>query len=324
MTKEELRIVFLGTPDFAVATLDALLSAGYNVVGVITAPDRKGGRGRKKVIESQVKKYAQSKGLPILQPTNLKSPAFREELSALNAELQVVVAFRMLPVVVWDMPPHGTYNLHGSLLPRYRGAAPINWAVMNGDQYTGVTTFKLKHEIDTGSIAFQERIPIHPNDYLDDVHDRMKEVGANLMLKTVEAIRLGTIELVEQDQAGITKAPKIFHEDCKLDFTLDPKVVFDKVRGLSPFPGPWTYFGEQMVKVYRARYAHHQHKIETGQIFTNLRDFLLITCNGGFLFLDEIQFQGKKRMILKDVLNGYKSKESKPPYLRQIESPWLL
>lgn len=322
MKKSDLRIVFLGTPEFAVATLQALLDHDYHIVGVITAPDRKGGRGMKQVIESAVKKFALSRNLNVLQPTNLKSPVFVEELKQLNAHLQIVVAFRMLPVVVWDMPELGTYNLHGSLLPKYRGAAPINWAIMNGDQYTGVTTFKLKHEIDTGSIAFQKTIPIHPGDYLKDVHDRMKKVGASLVIQTVEAICNETLTLKEQDQEGITKAPKIFQEDCQLDFQKGPKALYDKIRGLSPYPVAWTTVGGQKLKIFKARYAHHHHQWEEGSILTNLKDFLIITCNGGYLFLEEMQFQGKRRMDLTDVLNGYKSKESKPPYLQQIATPW--
>ncbi len=322
VNKSDLKIVFLGTPEFAVASLEAILNEGYNVVGVITAPDRKGGRGMKKTIESSVKKYAFSKNLKILQPTNLKNPQFLEELKALGANLQVVVAFRMLPRVVWDMPTLGTYNLHGSLLPKYRGAAPINWAIMNGEQKTGVTTFKLKHEIDTGSIALQAEVPIHPADYLNDVHDRMMVIGANLVTKTIRNLCSGHLILKEQDESGITKAPKIFHDDCLISFDNTPSDIFNKIRGLSPYPAAWMTIGEKKIKIYKAMYSYHQHQSQPGDIITDGKSYLAISCLNGLIFLTEIQPQGKTRMLIKDYLNGLQITERTQPYLRRIQSPW--
>ncbi|MEL6867522.1 MAG: methionyl-tRNA formyltransferase, partial [Bacteroidota bacterium] len=220
-----MRIVFMGTPDFAVPSLKILVENGFNVVGVITATDKLGGRGKKKVIESAVKRYAVAQNIPVLQPKNLKAPEFVEELRALKADLQVVVAFRMLPVVVWDMPPIGTINLHGSLLPKYRGAAPINWAVIKGEQETGVTTFFLKHAIDTGDILLQERMPIGESETAGEVHDRMMHLGAEVVLKSVKAIENGDYQLMAQDDAKVTKAPKIFRETCQVQFDQNTKIV---------------------------------------------------------------------------------------------------
>lgn len=323
MKKEDLRIIFLGTPEFAVATLSALIKKKYKVVGVITAPDRLGGRGRKKIIESAVKQYAKSKNLTILQPKNLKNEEFLDELKALRANLQIVVAFRMLPVSVWEMPEYGTYNLHGSLLPKYRGAAPINWAIMNGEEYTGVTTFKLKHEIDTGSIAFQEKVLIEKDDYLDDVHDKMKELGAQLIIKTIECLSDGTLELREQDASKVSKAPKIYHEDCELNFENNPYNLYNKVRGLSPYPAAWTNFNNRKLKVYRTLYSFHSHHQKSGIWLSNGKDFLAVTCRDGLLFFEEVQVEGKKRLSVDTFLNGLNIKENKIPSLQQIQSPWI-
>ncbi|MEL6122613.1 MAG: methionyl-tRNA formyltransferase, partial [Bacteroidota bacterium] len=260
-----LRIVFLGTPDFAVASLRKLIEHGCQIVGVITAPDRMGGRGRKQVIESPVKKYAQQEGLQILQPKNLKAPSFVEELRSLQADLQIVVAFRMLPVVVWDMPRLGTYNLHGSLLPAYRGAAPINWAVMNGEEQTGVTTFKLKHEIDTGSMAFQRSVPIHKIDNVGDVHDRMMVVGAELIVETVQAIANETIQLREQEESQVSKAPKIYSADCEIDMTIDIQRIYHHIRGLSPYPGAWMQLFGSKTKIFKCTYSYQHHGHPIGQ-----------------------------------------------------------
>ena len=322
LDKKNLRIVFLGTPDFAVATLDALIKNDFNVVGVITAPDRRGGRGMKTKIESAVKKYAQSLNLPILQPTNLKNQEFQSELRALRADIQIVVAFRMLPMAVWDMPPLGTYNLHASLLPKYRGAAPIHWAIIRGESYSGITTFKLKHAIDTGSIALQKRIEIAPGDYLNDVHDRLMTEGADLIIRTLDAVLKSELALIEQNESGVTKAPKIFHDDCKVDFNRDTWSVYNQIRGLSPFPVAWTTFDDQKLKIYRATYAEHRHKLAPGTMLTDKKTYLAIATNDGLIFMNVIQLQGKKKMSVKDFLNGLQIKENNLSFLLRSESPW--
>ena len=322
--KSDLRIVFLGTPDFAVESLRVLLNEGYQIVGVITAPDRLGGRGRNQVIQSDVKKFALEKGLKILQPKNLKNADFQNELKSLEANLQIVVAFRMLPRAVWDMPEFGTYNLHGSLLPAYRGAAPINWAIINGEEFTGVTTFKLKHEIDTGSIAYQERIAIERDENFEAVYNKLKVVGAQLVLKTVKAIDSGSISLNVQDESNVSKAPKIFHEDCFLDFSDSPFNIYNKVRGLSPYPVAWTTFLDKKLKLYSVQYSYHQHNLETGVYFTDKKKFLGVTCNNGLIFFDTIQAEGKRKMGVRDFLNGFDITKSNSPSLLQIQSPWTL
>lgn len=322
VNKKDLRIVFLGTPEFAVASLKALIEDGYNVVGVITAPDRKGGRGMKQVISSAIKKYALSKDLKVMQPTNLKNEVFQQELKSLKADVQVVVAFRMLPQAVWDMPEHGTYNLHGSLLPKYRGAAPINWAIMSGEEYTGVTTFKLKHEIDTGSIAYQEKISIKKNAYLNDVHDNMMEVGAKLVTKTMEALCQGAITLIEQDPNGITKAPKLYHNNCKLEWDQNVEDLYNKVRGLSPYPVAWTKLGERKLKIYKCRYTYHHHQYAIGTYHSDGKSYLSVACKDGLIFLDEVQYEGKKRMPVRDFLNGINLKENKLQLPIEIGQHW--
>lgn len=243
MTKEDLRIVFFGTPEFAVESLRAIDEAGYNIAGVVTMPDKPAGRGHR-MYQSPVKEYAAARGLRLMQPARLKDPAFIDELRSLEADLFVVIAFRMLPEAVWTMPPLGTFNLHGSLLPRYRGAAPINRAVMNGDTETGVTTFFLKHEIDTGDIIDRESISVGPDDTAGDVHDRLMAIGARLTLKTIGDIVAGTLKTIPQDSltAGTepTPAPKIFHDDCRIDWTRTAREIHNHVRGLAPYPGAWT------------------------------------------------------------------------------------
>jgi len=248
----DLRIVFMGTPDFAVPSLEILVENGYQVVGVITATDKWGGRGKKKLLESPVKQAAVQHGIPVLQPKNLKDPEFLEELRALEANLQVIVAFRMLPEVVWGMPELGTFNLHGSLLPKYRGAAPINWAIIRGETETGVTSFFLQQEIDTGDLIFQESMPIHPDDTAGDVHDRMMHLGAKVVLKTVNAISEGSVTTQRQDDAEATSAPKIFSDTCQIDFDQPIQQVHDFVRGLSPYPAAWTTLDEQQLKILKA------------------------------------------------------------------------
>jgi len=297
----------MGTPEFAVASLDILHQAGYNIVGVITAPDKYGGRGRKTLIESDVKKYAQKNNLKILQPTNLKSQKFQEKLKALKADLQVVVAFRMLPVSVWDMPPLGTYNLHGSLLPNYRGAAPINWAIINGETKTGVTSFKLKHAIDTGSILYQKEIPIYPDDNAGSLHDRMKWVGADVIYETVKSISEGNVNLKEQDESSVSHAPKLNTENTQIDFSLPGKKIYDLIRGLSPYPVAWMNLDGKKTKIYRADYEPGAVDTKPGS-YTLDNGLLKIACADGQIVIQELQMSGKRRMSTKEFLNGYELK----------------
>lgn len=301
----DLRIIFMGTPDFAVPSLKILIENGYNVVGVITATDKMGGRGKNKLIESAVKKYAVSKDIPVLQPKNLKSPEFQAELKALNANLQIVVAFRMLPESVWNMPELGTFNLHGSLLPRYRGAAPINWAVINGDTETGVTTFFLKHEIDTGNIIFQERMPIYPDDTAGAVHDRMMELGAKTVLKTVQAIEQEAVEPKPQNDQLASHAPKIFRETCEINFQQPAEKVHDFIRGMSPYPAAWTILDGKQLKILRSTYTEDFHQLEPGTFRSDDKNYIKIACTPGIIQIHELQLQGRKRMSTKDFLNGY-------------------
>ncbi|WP_289644593.1 methionyl-tRNA formyltransferase [Maribacter aestuarii] len=304
---KELRIVFMGTPEFAVGILDAIIGAGHNVVGVITAPDRPAGRG-KKIHESAVKKYAESKQLKILQPTNLKDEGFLKELKALKANLQVVVAFRMLPKVVWQMPEYGTFNLHASLLPEYRGAAPINWAIMNGEKKTGVTTFFIDEKIDTGAIILQEETDIHPNENAGSLHDRLMALGAGIVLKTIERISNGNMETTLQDQKeGLKSAQKIQRDTCRISWALSITDIYNHIRGLSPYPAAWTIlFNEEeqiMVKIYETEMERTEHDMKTGTLVFD-RKTLKVAVSGGYLNLLEIQLQGKRRMAVRDVLNG--------------------
>lgn len=314
MEKKDLRIVYMGTPDFAVESLKALVEGGYNVVGVITMPDKPAGRGHK-IQYSPVKQYALEVGLPLLQPEKLKDELFLAELKDLNADLQIVVAFRMLPEVVWNMPRLGTFNLHASLLPQYRGAAPINWAVINGDTETGITTFFLTHEIDTGRIIKQEKVVIEESDNAGIVHDKLMELGARLVVETVDAILDGSIESFEQsnfysDESVLKAAPKIFKETCLLDWGLSPKQVYDFVRGLSPYPAAWTellYPDGKIVstKVFEVAYRNEHHELALGTIVTDGKNYVDVAVNGGFVSLLEIQQAGKKRMDVKDFLRGF-------------------
>lgn len=308
-----LRIVFMGTPEFAVASLDALIKAGYNIVGVVTAPDKPAGRGMK-MNESAVKKYATEHGLKVLQPEKLRNPDFLEELKSLNADLQVVVAFRMLPEVVWNMPRMGTINLHGSLLPQYRGAAPINWAVMNGETSTGVTTFKLKQEIDTGNLLLQESFPIGEDENAGEVHDRMKDIGAQLLVKTVKGLVEGTLKETPQSplassdgsETELKHAPKIFAETCKIDFSKSVDEVHNLVRGLSPFPGAFTYLDGKMIKILKGKKEITERKPPQGQIESDNKTFLKFPCADGYIHVLEIQLEGKRRMKIEEFLRGYK------------------
>ncbi len=305
-----LRIVFMGTPEFAVASLDALVKAGYNIVAVVTAPDKPAGRGMQ-LQQSAVKKYAVEHGLKILQPEKLKNPEFLEELKSLHADLQIVVAFRMLPEAVWNMPRMGTINLHGSLLPQYRGAAPINWAVINGEKETGVTTFKLKHEIDTGDILLQESFPIGENETVGEVHDKMKETGALLLVKTVKGLAEGTLNETPQSNVSdggrqtLKHAPKIFTETCKIDFTKSVNEVHNLIRGLSPFPGAFTYLDGKMLKIYRSEKEISTPKSLPGQFETDQKTFLKFACANGYVYVKELQLEGKKKMNVGDFLRGY-------------------
>lgn len=310
MNHKELRIVFMGTPEFAVASLDALVKAACNIVGVITAPDKPAGRGMQ-LQQSAVKKYAVEKGLTILQPEKLKNPQFIEELQSLQADLQIVVAFRMLPEVVWNMPPMGTINVHGSLLPQYRGAAPINWAVINGEKETGVTTFKLKHEIDTGDILMQERISIGENESAGEVHDRMKEIGAQLLVRTVQGLAEGFLQEVPQSeisnqQSEIRHAPKIFTETCRIDWTKEVATIHNQIRGLSPFPGAFSQLEGKTLKIYQSTKEEGNVMETPGTVVTDKKTFLKFTCTDGYLNIKELQLEGKKRMLTEDFLRGYR------------------
>ncbi len=300
----------MGTPEFAVPSLQILVENNYPVVGVVTATDKLGGRGKNKVIQSAVKKYALTKNIPVLQPPNLKAPSFQAELQALQADLQVVVAFRMLPRSVWAMPPLGTFNLHGSLLPKYRGAAPINWAIISGEKETGVTTFFLQEEIDTGDIILQEKMSIGDNETAGEVHDRMMKLGAEVVLKTVRLIEAGTFTLHQQDDRVASKAPKIFHETCEIDFRQSTQAVHDFIRGLSPFPGAWTMLEGKELKILRTIRDPSPHQLEPGTMISDNKKLLKIATFDGFVRVNELQLEGRRRMTTVDFLNGYQFPES--------------
>jgi methionyl-tRNA formyltransferase len=301
-----MRIVYLGTPDFAVPSLDILVQNGYDVVGVITAPDKPAGRGNQ-LSQSAVKQYAVSKGLRLLQPEKLKNEEFLTELKSLKADLQIVVAFRMLPEVVWDMPPLGTFNLHGSLLPKYRGAAPINRAIMDGQKETGVTTFFLQHEIDTGNIIFQDTLPIGENETAGELHDRMMVAGAELVLKTVQAIEAGNYPQIPQaDIKDAPKAPKIFREDCRIDWNQPVEHIFNHIRGLSPYPTAWTELNGKTFKIYRAEKVLGTPGNSPGQFSSDNKTYIHVAAKDGYLDLKEIQLEGKKRMSTEEFLRGYR------------------
>lgn len=314
MTKNSLRIIYMGTPEFAVAPLDALIEAGCNVVGVITNPDKPAGRGQK-IQESAVKKYALEKGLPILQPEKFRNEAFLADLKALNADLQVVVAFKMLPEMVWNMPKYGTLNLHASLLPHYRGAAPINWAIMNGDKESGVSTFLLQKEIDTGNVIFQEKVNIEENDNLETLHDNLMEIGSKLVVKTVRAIEANDYpqvpqeDLVREDEI-LKVAPKIFKDDCKINWSSSIESIHNHIRGLSPYPAAWTELSDTnnkkvAVKIYAANKEIESHSHPVGSLLSDKKTHLKVAVDGGFLNLTSIQMAGKKRMEIGDFLRGF-------------------
>ena len=300
-----MRIIFMGTPDFAVPSLEILHNNGYDIVAVITATDKYGGRNGKKLIESAVKKFAQAHNIPVLQPKNLKNPDFVADLRKLKADLQVVVAFRMLPEIVWNMPPHGTLNLHGSLLPQYRGAAPINWAIINGEKESGVTTFKLKHIIDTGDMYFQAKVLIDENMTAGELHDQLMPIGANLVLQTVKAIENGTIQAKEQTGTP-THAPKIFHQTCKIDFDALTEKVHNFIRGLSPYPTAWTTYQDKKLKIFLAEKELVNHDEKPGTVVTDRKSYFKIATQDGYVNLLDLQLQGRKRMKVRDFLNGLK------------------
>ena len=317
MTKEDLKIVFFGTPDFAVESLSRLVDGGYNVVAVVTMPDKPAGRGRQ-LQQSDVKRYAVEHGLPVLQPVSLKDEAFIEELRSFGAQLFIVIAFRMLPEAVWQMPPLGTFNLHASLLPRYRGAAPINWAVMNGDTQTGVTTFSLKHEIDTGDVIQQRSCPIGRHDNVEDVHDRLMAMGADMVLETVDAIINGTVKPIPQDQMLTTgqqptPAPKIFKDTCRIDWTRPAEELYNHIRGLSPYPAAWTVLKDEngnevtTIKVYKTGepepFTGNERPVP-GAILAD-RKTLRVACADGWLQVLSLQQSGKKRMDTDAFLRGF-------------------
>lgn len=310
--KKELRIVFMGTPDFAVPSLAKLVENGYNVVGVVTMPDKAIGRHHDVLQSSPVKQYAVCHDIPVLQPEKLKDEAFLKELSELKADLQIVVAFRMLPQVVWGMPRLGTFNLHAALLPQYRGAAPINWAIINGDKETGITTFFLDEDIDTGRIILQERIPIGEEDCLEDIHDRMMVQGADLVQKTVDLIAEGKAEATDQSQfmteEPLRPAPKIFKETCEIQWT-NTRQVYNFVRGLSPYPAAWTTLHTQegkevVMKIFKTRKETALTDVKEPTLQTDGKTFLRVALPDGYLYLAEVQISGKKRMQIADFLRG--------------------
>jgi len=301
----------MGTPEFAVASLDALVRAEFNIVGVVTALDKPAGRGMK-LSESAVKKYAVEKGLRILQPEKLKNPSFLEELRSLHADVQVVVAFRMLPEVVWNMPPLGTINVHASLLPQYRGAAPINWTIINGEKETGVTTFKLQHEIDTGNILLQEKIKIGDDETAGELHDRMKIIGAELLVKTIKGLMDGMVKEISQSESANPKfeilhhAPKIFTETCKIDWSKTVDEIYNLIRGLSPYPAAFTYLNNKILKIYHAKKEFEVNAFDNGSVHTDGKTFLKFACSDGFIHVTDIQLEGKKRINVEDFLRGWR------------------
>lgn len=304
---KDLRIVFMGTPDFAVTILKHLVENDYNVVGVITASDKPAGRGRK-LNESAVKKYAASVNLPILQPTNLKNEEFNKELKDLKADLQIVVAFRMLPKIVWQMPKCGTFNLHASLLPEYRGAAPIHWAIINGETKTGVTTFFIDDKIDTGEIILQKEISIDNDETVGSLHDKLMFLGADLVTKTVDLISEGNVTTKKQPELEEKSAPKLNPENTKINWKHSLDTIYNQIRGLNPFPAAWTSIKnndeEITAKIYAVRKEIQEHKFNTGKIIASKKE-LKVAIKDGFLIIDEIKISGKKKMDAKSLLNGY-------------------
>jgi methionyl-tRNA formyltransferase len=311
--KEALKIIFMGTPDFAVATLKTLVDSSYEVVGVITAPDKPAGRGRK-LNESAVKKYAVAQGLTILQPTNLKHPDFIKALNALKANLQIVVAFRMLPEAVWAMPKYGTFNLHASLLPNYRGAAPIHWAVINGEKVTGVTTFFIDEKIDTGAVILQEAIAVTNSETVGTLHDKLMSLGSALVIKTVDLIQNeDVVTTIQPKMDHLKTAYKLNKDNCKIDWSLDLDTVYNKVRGLNPFPAAWCYLNNNdaqlNVKIYGIEKEPFDHNLDPGMLDISKHE-LKVAVRGGYINIKEIQLPGKRKMDMKSLLNGYDFSEN--------------
>lgn len=306
MNGKDLRIVYMGTPDFAVEPLRRLVEGGYNVVAVVTMPDKPSGRGLK-VKGSAVKEYATSVSLPVLQPEKLRDEAFVAQLFSYQPDLGIVVAFKMLPTVIWSMPRLGTFNLHASLLPDYRGAAPINWAIMNGDKLSGITTFMLDKEIDTGDVLCRESVVVEESETAGTLHDKLMDLGGNLVLKSVDMIAEGAVTPVAQSTMMTTTmrpAPKIFKEDCRLEWYNDVKSIYDKVRGLSPYPAAWCEIEGENFKIFSSHYELCESTV--GKMVTDGRNFLKIGCKGGYLVIDDLQMAGKKRMKVADFLRGHK------------------
>ncbi len=312
MTKQDLRIIYMGTPDFAVGPLKTLVESGFNVVAVVTGMDKPQGRGRK-IQPTPVKEFAVEHNIPVLQPEKLKNPEFIEELKSYKADLQVVVAFRMLPEVVWDMPKMGTFNLHAALLPQYRGAAPLNWAVINGEKKTGVTTFMLDKDIDTGRIMLQREVEILPADNVGTVHDKLMIVGQDLVKETVEKLLEGNMKFIDQDSligkdTQLKHAPKIFKEDCRINFENDAESIHNLVRGLSPYPAAFTTInvkGKEMgLKVFECEAEECENHEIPGKLITDNKKFAKISCKNGYIYLTDVQLEGKKRMKIIEFLRG--------------------
>ncbi len=301
-----MRIIYMGSPDFAVPSLDILVKNGYDVVAVITATDKFGGRGGKKLLKTPVKVYAEENSIPVLQPKNLKAPEFIEELASYKADVQIVVAFRMLPVMVWDMPQHGTYNLHGSLLPKYRGAAPINWAVVRGEKETGVTSFKLKHAIDTGDYLFQRKITIGEDETAGELYERMRFLGADVIHDTVKAIKSNEFKLIPQDDLEATSAPKIYRETCEINWHQDVSTVYNFIRGMSPFPTAWTTLDGLQFQIIKCKKEESDQALSPVQAVIQGTKKMKISCANGYIILEEVKLQGKRKMKITDFLNGYK------------------
>lgn len=317
MEKQDLRIVYMGTPDFAVEPLRKLVEGGYNVVGVITMPDKPIGRHQTELSASPVKQYAVEHGLKVLQPAKLKDPDFIEELRSLQADLQIVVAFRMLPEVVWAMPRLGTFNLHAALLPQYRGAAPINWAIINGDTQTGITTFFLDHDIDTGSVIQRVPVPILDTDNAEDVHDKLMYLGSDLVVETVDNILANRVHPIPQEELvsdePLRPAPKIFKETCRIDWSLGVKRTYDFIRGLSPYPAAWTELlvngKKSVLKVYATTKEFTTPSESVGTVLTDGKTYLKVALTDGYLHLQTLQLAGKKRMEVADFLRGFHATE---------------
>ena len=317
MEKQDLRIVYMGTPDFAVEPLRKLVEGGYNVVGVITMPDKPIGRHQTELSASPVKQYAVEHGLKVLQPAKLKDPDFIEELRSLQADLQIVVAFRMLPEVVWAMPRLGTFNLHAALLPQYRGAAPINWAIINGDTQTGITTFFLDHDIDTGSVIQRVSVPILDTDNAEDVHDKLMYLGSDLVVETVDNILADRVDPIPQEELvsnePLRPAPKIFKETCRIDWSLGVKRTYDFIRGLSPYPAAWTELlvngKKSVLKVYATTKEFTTPSESVGTVLTDGKTYLKVALTDGYLHLQTLQLAGKKRMEVADFLRGFHATE---------------